>query len=242
VDELVEHWPERCECGHVFAADQLLPVGEPVRHQLEELPAISAQVIEHRCPRVRCPACGKRTRAELPAEVAGSAFGSRLEAAVAVLSVRNRVSRRDVVELGEELFGVRLCSGTVEAILGRTAGALERPYEDLGERVRSSESLNMDETGWRTAGERRALWGAFTKRHAFFQLAPDRHEDHAKELLADTAAIVTSDRWWAYDHLPLHRRQLCWSHLRRDFTAHAEGLAAEKEFGDAGLALCEHVF
>jgi transposase len=53
---------------------------------------------------------------------------------------------------------------------------------------------------------------------------------------------VTSDRWWAYTHLPLARRQLCWSHLRRDFTAHAEGLAAEKEFGEAGLALCERVF
>ena len=39
------------------------------------------------------------------------------------------------------------------------------------------------------------------------------------------------------------RRQVCWSHLRRDFTAHAEGgLAAEKEFGEAGLALCERVF
>jgi transposase len=69
-----------------------------------------------------------------------------------------------------------------------------------------------------------------------------RHEDHAKELLADTQAIVTSDRWWAYSHLPLKRRQLCWAHLRRDFQAHAEGLAAEKEFGEAGLALCERVF
>jgi transposase len=46
----------------------------------------------------------------------------------------------------------------------------------------------------------------------------------------------------AYSHLPLKRRQLCWSHLRRDFKAHAEGLAAEKEFGEAGLALCERVF
>jgi transposase len=40
----------------------------------------------------------------------------------------------------------------------------------------------------------------------------------------------------------LARRQLCWSHLRRDFKAHAEGLAAEKEFGEAGLVLCERVF
>jgi transposase len=242
VDEVIEHWPERCECGHVFAAGELLSVGEPARHQIEELPVISAQVIEHRCPRVRCPGCGERTRARLPADIANSAFGPRFEAAVAVLSVRNRISRCDVVELGEELFGVRLCAGTVEAILQRAARALCQPYQELGERVRASDSLNMDETGWRTAGERRALWGMFTDRHAFFHLAPDRHEDHAKRLLEGHAGIVTSDRWWAYAHLPLARRQLCWSHLRRDFTAHAEGLAAEKEFGDHGLALCERVF
>ena len=53
---------------------------------------------------------------------------------------------------------------------------------------------------------------------------------------------MTSDRWWAYSHLPLARRQLCWAHLQRDFTAHAEGLAAEKEFGEHGLGLCERVF
>ena len=44
------------------------------------------------------------------------------------------------------------------------------------------------------------------------------------------------------DHLPLARRQLCWSHLRRDFTAHAEGLAAEQAFGEAGLEICDEVF
>jgi transposase len=178
----------------------------------------------------------------LPADVAGSAFGPRLQATVAALSVRNRISRCDVVELAEELFGARLCAGTVEAILKRAAQALSDPYEDLAERVRASESLNMDETGWRTAGERRALWGAFTDRHALFAIAPDRHADHAKSLLAHTEAIVTSDRWWAYAHLPLARRQVCWSHLRRDFTAHAEGLATEQEFGQVGLELSEHVF
>ena len=56
----------------------------------------------------------------------------------------------------------------------------------------------------------------------------DRHEDHAKALLGDTAAIVTSDRWWASSHLPIGRRQVCWAHLQRDFKAHAEGLAAEQ--------------
>jgi transposase len=38
------------------------------------------------------------------------------------------------------------------------------------------------------------------------------------------------------------RRQLCWAHLVRDFTAHSEGLAAQKEFGQAGLAIAGRVF
>jgi transposase len=242
VDEVIEHWPARCGCGHVFSEDERRAVAEPARHQIEELPAIAAEVTEHRAQRVRCPQCGGRARAELPDALTSSAFGPRLQAAVAALSVRNRVSRRDVVELAEELFCARISTGTVDAILARASEALADPYEDLLTRVRGAQALNVDETGWRTAGERRALWGAFTKRHALFVVAPDRHEDHAKSLLAHTEAIVTSDRWWAYAHLPLRRRQLCWSHLKRDFQAHAEGLAAEREFGELGLELCERVF
>ena len=242
VDEVIEHWPERCTCGHLFSADERCTAGEPARHQIEELPVISARVIEHRAHRVRCPNCGERTRARLSADLGHSAFGPRLEAATAALSVRNRVSRDDAVELIEELFGARISSGSVDAILTRTANALAEPHEQLLASLRGSGALNMDETGWRTAGERRALWGIFDQQHAYFSVQSDRHEDHAKELLADTQAIVTSDRWWAYAHLPLARRQLCWAHLRRDFKAHAEGLAAEKEFGEVGLELCERVF
>jgi len=84
--------------------------------------------------------------------------------------------------------------------------------------------------------------GLFTSRHAYFKVARDRHEDHAKSLLADTHAVVSTDRWWAYRSLPLARRQLCWSHLKRDFASHSEGLAAEKEFGEHGLELCREVF
>jgi transposase len=242
VDEVIEHWPARCRCGYAFSVRERRAVGEPARHQVEELPPINVRVIEHRCQRLRCPACGKRARAALPDEVARSSFGPRLEAAVATLSVRNRVSRADAVECCEELFAARISSGTIEAILDRSGRALAEPHGELLQSLRDAPALNMDETGWRTAGERRALWGLFDAQHAYFQIEPDRHEAHAKELLADTKAIVTSDRWWAYAHLPLHRRQLCWAHLRRDFKAHAEGLGAEREFGEAGLELSERVF
>ncbi len=242
VDELVDHSPTSCDCGHVFSESDRVAVGEPVRHQVEELPVIAVKVSEHRCQRVRCPGCGARRTGQLPRRVAKGHLGPRLQAAIATLSVRNRVSRRDAVELTEELRQARVSTGTVDAALSRVGDALAQPHEDLLDAIRSSGHLNMDDTGWRLRGSQRALWGMFTDEHAYFHVAPDRHEDHAKTLLADTTAIVTSDRWWAYGHLPLARRQICWAHLRRDFTAHSEGLADEKRFGDLGLHVCERLF
>ena len=242
VDELVDHWPVGCGCGHVFAEAERVAVREPVRHQVEELPQIAVRVTEHRCQRVRCPGCGCERSGELPAEVAGSAFGPRLQAAVVALSVRNRVSRRDLVECCEELFGARISVGSIDAILARAGDALEQPYEHLLSRMRRSRAVNVDETGWRLKGGQRTLWGTFTENIAVFKVSASRHEQHLRELLADHQGIVTSDRWWAYDHLPLRRRQICWSHLQRDFQAQAEGSGAEHELGTAGLRICERLF
>jgi transposase len=242
VEEVIEHWPDRCACGHVFCDADWVAVGEPARHQVEELPVMAVRVTEHQCQRLRCPDCGSRQTGVLPAEVAASAFGPRLQAAVVTLSVRNRISRRDTVELCEQLFSSRISTGTVDAILQRAADALAEPCEDLLERVRGARAVNMDETGWRLRGGQRALWGAFTDRHAILRLEPDRHEDRARDLLADSTAIVTSDRWWAYGHLPVRRRQVCWSHLQRDFAFHAEGRGIEKQLGEHGLRICEEVF
>ncbi|MCA1679825.1 MAG: IS66 family transposase, partial [Actinobacteria bacterium] len=214
----------------------------PTRLSSPALPVMAVTVTEHHCQRVRCTGCGQTSTGVLPSQIASSAFGPRLQAAIVTLSVRNRISRRDVVELCEQLFASRISTGTIDAILTRAGDALAEPYADLLDRVRDADALNIDETGWRLKGAQRALWGAFTERHAVFAIAPSRHEDHARELLADTTAIVTSDRWWAYGHLPVKRRQVCWSHLQRDFAAHADGLAAEKELGDAGLKVCDELF
>jgi transposase len=156
--------------------------------------------------------------------------------------VRNRVSRRDLVELCEQLFGSRISTGTVDAILARSADALSEPCDDILARVRSARAVNMDETGWRLRGGQRALWGMFTERHAIFEITASRHDDHAKHLLRSSRAVVTSDRWWAYNHLPLKRRQICWSHLKRDFEFHAEGRGSDKQICDAGLPVCEQLF
>jgi len=37
LDELIDHWPERCACGHRFSETERRPVGKPARHQVAEL-------------------------------------------------------------------------------------------------------------------------------------------------------------------------------------------------------------
>jgi hypothetical protein len=116
VEEVVEHWPERCRsCAHPFAETDRVDAAAPSRHQVAELPPIAVRVTEHRLHRVCCRECAAQTRAEPPAGVSRSAFGPRLQAAVVTLAVRNRVSRRDTTELARELFGVEL-AGSVDAI------------------------------------------------------------------------------------------------------------------------------
>ena len=38
------------------------------------------------------------------------------------------------------------------------------------------------------------------------------------------------------------RRQVCWSHLQRDFRRHADGLGEQKTFGEKGVPLTKKVF
>jgi hypothetical protein len=75
VVRVIEHWPERCGCGHLFALGELVPGGAPRRHQVEELPVISTVVIEHRAQRVRCPSCGRARGRSSPRRWQGAPSG-----------------------------------------------------------------------------------------------------------------------------------------------------------------------
>lgn len=244
VDELVEHWPEVCRgCGYAFAERERIDAAPPRRHQVWELPPIAVIVSEHRLHRLACPDCGRETRAELPAHVPRGAFGPRLQAAVAALSVRNRISRRDVAALCADLFGCPLSVGAADAICQRMSGALVNPYAELRQAIRTATAVNVDETGWKQAGKRRWLWGGFTAQAAALVITAGRGQQEATELLgADFAGIVVSDRYSGYKHLPLEQRALCWAHLVRDFRALAESRGTAAEIGQAALSICERLF
>ena len=244
VDEFVDHYPDSCRgCGHEFGEDEKLPSRRPGRRQVAELPPVTVIVTEHRVAPFALPVRNRRTAAGFAAAVADSAFGPRLQAAIVTLTARNRISRRDLAELARELFGIRLSIGTVDAICRRSALALAEPHQALVGSVLRLAAVNVDETGWVTAGRNRTLWTATTPEAAIFLVAADRHRDRLQELLGERfAGICCSDRWWAYNQIDPESRQACWSHLQRDFRFHAEGLPTQKHFGEHGLELTSRLF
>src|SRR5450830_512949 len=244
VDEVVEHWPRRCRCGHVFCTTEREAVGEPARHQVAELPPTAVILSEHRLQRLRCPDCGATTRAQLPAGVPPGAFGPRLQAAVATLSVRNRVSRRDTTELLRELFGAALSTGSIDAIVQHAGEALAEPHAQLADQIRSASVVNIDETGWRLRGGKRTLQGgAHLARRGLPHRRgspPPRGPGAARRgalrrrLLGPLVGLSTTSM--------RNGGSSALAHLVRDFTAHSEGLGAQKQFGAAGLEVAARLF
>ena len=244
VDEIVDHYPDACGgCGRGFTDRERHPRRSFGRHQVAELPPISVVWTEHRTHQLRCRHCRARTSARLPDGIGGCVFGPRLQAALVTITARHRVSRRGICELFGDLFGVTLSTGTVDAICQRASQALAGPHCQLHDWVLDQGAVHVDETGWRTRGEGRALWTATTPDAAFFQIAERCNREQFNALVGtDYPGIVISDRWNGYSHLDPTRRQVCWSHLQRDFRRHADGLGEQKLFGEQGAPLVDQVF
>jgi transposase len=244
MDEIVDHYPEVCGgCERRFEPEQQQPGGRFGRHQVAELPPISVIFTEHRTHQLRCRHCRARTSAALPDEVACSPFGCRLQAALVTLAAAYRVSRRGITELARDLFGVTLSTGAADAICRRASDALVGPHCHLQDWVLDQAAVHVDETGWRTRGEGRALWTATTTDAVVLQIAEHCNREVFDALIGTTySGIVISDRWNGYSHLDPGRRQVCWSHLKRDFRKHADGLGEQKPFGERGLELTGQVF
>jgi transposase len=241
VDQLVAHWPTHCRGGQ--APLPPTAAGEPVRHQVTELPPVRAVVTEHQLHHVQCATCGTTTCARLPPDVSVGAFGPRLQATVAVLSGRYRLSRREVVGVCTDVLGAPLAVGSVDRLCQATAQALAAPVADLQAAGQQAPHAPADETSWREAGQRCWLWVVVTAVATVFTLAPSRGRGVIQGLLGTGfAGYLSSDRWSAYTWLDPTRRQVCWAHLTRDFQQLVDDGGPGRAVGQDALGLLGGLF
>jgi hypothetical protein len=243
VDEVRPVLPQQCEhCGLTLPQqiEQVQTTGTLHRHQVTELPPIQAHIIEYQCHRVVCPECGESTRAAVPEEASGH-FGPQLTALIAYLTVVCRMPRRVVEALLAQVLGIEISLGSTQKGWEETSQAVAAPCQELEKQLKNEPVLNVDETGWRTNGDKRYLWAFVAARYVVYTVAATRGSKVLIDLLgAIFRGILCSDRFSAYLKYHSGQAQFCWAHLKRNLLGIAEftkNSAVERFCRDA---LAEH--
>jgi transposase len=209
--------PEHCECGGKI---KLLP--EVVRHQVHELPELKLDVTEYQLERGCCDTCHCKKVASLPEGVTWGITGPRLTGFMSELIAKYGLSRSELKVFLKDIFDFDLSKGTIFNKQKIVTAALEAPVAELLPIVKESISINADETGHNRDGGREWLWGFISPVAAYFLIHSSRGKKVLRQIIGDFVNIVISDRYIAYTIFDSSQRQVCWAHLKRDFTKLSE--------------------
>src|SRR5918999_1967657 len=240
VDQIVPLKPEQCQgCQAPLWGDD----ASPFRHQVIELPPIEPVVTEYQWHQLVCPDCGETTRAPWPAGVPSGTFGPRVHATVALCTGSYRLAKRTTQQVMAELFGVPMSVGSISQSEKTTTAVIAEPVKEAWDYVEAQSVAHLDETSWREGGKRAWLWVAVTSLVTAFVIRLSRGGQVARELLGEGfCGILVTDRYSAYNWYAVRWRQLCWSHLLRDFEAIRGRGGVSEEIGDALLEQAHQMF
>jgi transposase len=240
VTEVVPIKPEQCASCHApLSGDD----PTPFRHQVIEIPPIEAVITEYQWHQLTCPDCGETTRAPWPAGVPSGTYGPRVHATVALCTGSYRLAKRTTQQVMADLFGVPMSVGSISQSEKTTTEVIAEPVQAARDEVEAQRVAHLDETSWREGGKRAWLWVAVTSLVTVFLIRMSRGGQVARELLGEGfSGILVTDRYSAYNWYPVRWRQLCWSHLLRDFEAIRGRGGASEEIGDALLEQAHQMF
>jgi transposase len=242
IDHVKQYRPSTCKhCQTDLAKGRL--TGTVLNHHVYELPESRPIVTDHQCLDVECPKCGLVTSAELPPEVPRGNYGPSVQAMTALLRGELRQSVRQTSSVMTKLMHVPLSTGMVAKTQDQVSRALAAPYQQMLAYVQRSDLIHADETGWREDKKKAWLWVAVAGIVTLFLVHPKRSAKAAKTLIGEKfKGILNSDRWVSYNWIDTARRQLCWSHLKRDFKSFLDYGLNEKRLGERLLAQRRKLF
>jgi transposase len=126
------------------------------------------------------------------------------------------VSYGKVARLLETSLGLRVARSTVARADERLANRLAPTYQQLLLRLRASEVVHADETGWKVAGQKAWLWVFTNDDLSVYTIDPTRAHEVVERILGeDFAGVLGCDCFLAYDALPTYTQSKCAGHLLR---------------------------
>jgi transposase len=223
-----------CECGGAVAVN-----GEPLRHQVFDIPPVRARVDEYRLYSGVCQVCRRAHRAGLPAGVPSGQIGPRALALIGVLGTHYHLTQFKIRDLLAQMMGLDFSVGAISQAHGKVAAALQAPVAEAVQSLAHAPVVHMDETRYPREGSAgNWVWGTIQPKLAVFSMLPSRARYVAQDLLGEQPkCVLVSDRYAVYAFVQADRRQVCWAHLLRDFRRIAERQGLPGRIGQRLLGL-----
>jgi len=168
-----------------------------------------------------------------------------LTALIAYWTVVCRVPRRLVEAMLADVWSLEMSLGSTQRAWEEVSQAVQQPCQQLQEQLPHQAVLNVDETGWRTNGDKRWIWVFVAKQFVFYVVASTRSAEVLVALLgAVFRGILCSDRWRVYLKYHSGRMQLCWAHLKRNILGIADNThsPSAQQFCRDALAVVARLF
>ena len=207
------HVPAPTICPHCQSHD-LTPMEESTEHVQEDI-VIQPRTLVTRYVhgQALCPRCHRPVVQAGAGELLNGPIGPVAKSVALYLRYRMGLPYRKTAELFRELFGLQFVPASALRF-DRQAAARGAPlYEDLGEKIRTSNVVHADETSWRSDGVGHYVWFAGNENLAFFHIDRHRSAEVAKSIFGeDFDGILVRDRYAAYNGIGADW-QVCLAHL-----------------------------
>ncbi|MCX7120727.1 MAG: IS66 family transposase [Gammaproteobacteria bacterium] len=186
------------------------------------MPILKLNVTEYQLQKGCCENCRSNHIAPLPKGITWGITGPRLTGFMSDLITKYGLSRREQKGFLSEHFNFNISLGTVFNKQKIVNAALLYPVSELLPIVKQSASVHSDETGHNRDGKNQWMWGFISNTAAHFSIHASRGKKVLRAMMGDFKNIVVSDRYAAYNIFDSSQRQMCWAHLKRDFTKLSE--------------------
>lgn len=217
-DIINEHKP--CQCEHCGKSLEDLPFETISRHQIIDLPPLSAQYTEERIMGCTC-SCGHHNTATPVAGInAPVQFGPNIEACVVYMHSRQYMSIQRISEYFSDVFHLSISTGTICNIIERFAQKANVTYQSIANELVNSSVVGSDETGAKVNGKKGWFWTWQNNLATYIVYSANRGLDTIKEnfSLGFTKAVLVHDCWKSHFDTPAITHQMCVAHLLRELT------------------------
>lgn len=214
-DVVVSH-PLQSQCDQCGRRLHLLGLSS-IRRQVFDLVKPVVQVTEHRGYETHCT-CGKHHSSHFPAEATAPVqYGPMIKGMLVYLTQQQLLPMARTAQLVEDLYGVKLSTGTVQACIGQAAQQLTLSYEQIAQAIREEPVVHFDETGQRAQARLRWLHVASTPQLTWY-FTHDKRGQRAMDdaqILPGFKGVAVHDGWASYrDYDCTHA--LCNAHHLRE--------------------------